>query len=189
MGAVQEAVSEILGVGTDSLAWWQMALRAVIIYVVALALVRLGEKRFLGKSTAFDVIVGFMLGSLMSRAITSTESFLGMVTGGLVLVVLHWLFAVLSFHSGRFGDLVKGEDRLLILDGEIQWDAMRKSHISRNDLVSAMRRNAKLDDPEQVKIACLERNGDISVLPRETGPKVVEVRVEDGVQVVRIEVS
>src|SRR3712207_8480435 len=47
----------------------QMALRTVLVYAVTLLLIRLGSKRFLSEATAFDVIVGIMLGSVMSRAI------------------------------------------------------------------------------------------------------------------------
>ena len=61
-----------LGIGLESqqMEFWQMALRAVIVYAVTLAMVRLGKKRFMGKATAFDMILGIMLGSIVSRAIT-----------------------------------------------------------------------------------------------------------------------
>ena len=45
-----------------------MALRTVIVYAITLLIVRAGNKRFIGESTAFDVILGIMLGSIMSRA-------------------------------------------------------------------------------------------------------------------------
>ena len=47
----------------------EMAVRAVIIYVVGLLIVRFAKNRLLGRSTAFDIILGFILGSLFSRAI------------------------------------------------------------------------------------------------------------------------
>ena len=52
----------------DVLTAWQMALRAVVVYVVGLALVRLGEKRFIGKFSAFDVIMGIMIAALAYRS-------------------------------------------------------------------------------------------------------------------------
>jgi hypothetical protein len=52
-----------------------MALRAVVVYVVTVIIVRLGKKRFMGKGTAFDVILGIMLGSIVSRAITGNAPF------------------------------------------------------------------------------------------------------------------
>ena len=182
-----QGVKWALGLDAETLSVGQMALRAVLVYGAALVLVRLGEKRFIGKNTAFDVILGFILGSVLSRAITSTDAFFAILAAGLVLVTLHWLFAVVSFHSDRMGSLVKGHERTLVRDGEIQWEAMRSSHITEQDLLSALRRNAKLADVSRVRMACLERNGDISVLKEDQEPRIVEVDVKEGVQTVRIE--
>lgn len=183
-------IGDLLGLGSDSLLLWQMALRAVIVYLAAIVLVRLGEKRFLGKYTALDVILGFMLGSVLSRAVTSSAPFFETILGGaLGLVLMHWLFAVLSFHSDRFGDLVKGSDRVLVRDGAIDWDSLQKSHISEDDLMAAVRNAAQLEDLEQVKEARLERSGEISVVQGERQPRVVEISVADGVQTVRLEVG
>lgn len=183
-------IGELLGLGADSIAVWQMALRAIVVYLAAIVLVRLGEKRFLGKYAALDVILGFMLGSVLSSAITGSAPFFETILGGaLVLVSMHWLFAVLSFRSDPFGDLVKGTARVLVRDGQIDWDSMQSGHISRNDLLAALRANGQLDEVGKVKEARLERSGDISVLQREREPRVIEVAVADGVQVVRVELG
>jgi uncharacterized membrane protein YcaP (DUF421 family) len=183
-------VGQLLGLGSDSLALWQMALRAVVVYLSSIVLVRLGEKRFLGEYAALDFILGFMLGSVLSGAITGSTPFFETIIGGaLALVLIHWLFAALSFRSDRFGNLVKGTERVLVRDGDIDWDSMRNSSISRNDLLSALRRNARIDNVEDVREARLERSGAISVLEREQEPRVIEIEVKDGVQVVRVEIA
>lgn len=183
-------VADLLGLGADNVALWQMAIRAVIVYLAAIVLVRLGEKRFLGKYAALDVILGFMLGSVLSRAITASAPFFETILGGaLALVLIHWLFAVFSFHSDRFGDLVKGTDRVLVRDGDILWDKMRSSHISEQDLLSAVRANAQIGNVAQLKEARLERSGDISVVERQKDPRVVEIDVQDGVQIVRLQIG
>ena len=51
-------------VETKQLAVGQMALRALVIFVVGLVMVRLGDKRFLGRSTAFDALLAIILGSV-----------------------------------------------------------------------------------------------------------------------------
>lgn len=183
-------VSDLLGLGADNVTLWQMAIRAVIIYIAAIALVRIGEKRFLGKYTALDVILGFMLGSVLSRAVTGNAPFFETILGAaLGLVLMHWLFAVLSFHSDRFGDLVKGSERVLVRNGDIQWGAMQSSHISENDLMGAVRTSAQLGSLKQVKEARLERSGDLSVIERDGEPRILEIKVEEGVQTVRLELS
>lgn len=188
---IWRGISDLIGVGSDDLTVWQVGLRALMIYVTAIVLVKLGEKRFMGKNTAFDMILGIILGSVLSRAITGDTTFFAIIWAGTFLVGLHWLFSVISYHSDWFGTLIKGSERTLITDGRIQWDNMRKSHISRRDLQMALHSNGQVTDPGEVKVARFERSGDISVIPREKEKKlhVVEVTVRQGVQTVRIEVT
>ncbi len=112
----------IFGKEAQDFKFWQTMLRALIIYIVALVIVRMGKKRLLGKNTAFDVILGIMLGSVFSRAINGNAPFLGTLTAGLLLVVLHWLFSMIAFRKNSFGHLIKGEPRVLVEDGKILWD-------------------------------------------------------------------
>lgn len=184
-----EILEDVLGLGADDLAWWQMLVRAAIVYLAALAMVRIGEKRFLGKSTAFDVILGIVLGSVVSGAITGSSAFFATLVAGFTLVTIHWLFAYIAFRSDQFGDVIKGRARVLVKDGEINWGEMRNSNVSYNDLMSSVRLQAQLDDLDQVRLAQLERSGNVSVLTASDAPKVLEVRVEDGVQIVRIELE
>lgn len=123
-----------------------MVLRAIIIYIAALVMVRIGQKRFLGRNTAFDLILGIILGSVVSRAINGSGEFFPTIASGFALVFLHWFFAALAFRYDRFGNLVKGRPRTLIEEGNIVWDAMRKSNISRTDLNTALRLELNQDD-------------------------------------------
>lgn len=186
---IGESITAALGLGENSLSLLNMALRALIVFSAALFMLRLGEKRFLGKNTAFDVILGIIFGSVVSRAITGSSSFFPTLGAGLVLILLHWGLAEIAFRSDRFGNVVKGTPRILVTDGEIDWDAMRASNISRDDLLQALRVNASLDDLDRVKIARLERSGGISVITTSKEPRIIEVTVHDGVQTVRIEVA
>jgi uncharacterized membrane protein YcaP (DUF421 family) len=186
---IQSGVSWWLGLDADQLNTRHMLLRALIVYIATIAMVRIGEKRFLGKSTAFDVILGIILGSVVSRAINSSPEFFPTLAAGFLLVALHWMFAAVAFRSDRLGTLVKGSTRILVKDGRIQWDEMRCSHISQDDLLGALRLNGGTQETGMVESAWLERNGDISVLKRERDPKVIEVKVESGVQTIRIEVQ
>lgn len=186
---MDEFLQQFLGIGADDLTWYQMAARAFIMYVAALVMVRLGEKRFLGKNTAFDVILGIILGSVASRAINGSAALVATIVAGFVLVGLHWLMAFISFRSDRFGDIVKGSKRLIVEDGAILWDAMRKSNFSNQDLMSQIRTEANVEDVETVKKAYLERSGEVSVIQASGEPKVIEVSVADGVQTVRIQLE
>jgi uncharacterized membrane protein YcaP (DUF421 family) len=164
----------------------QMALRTMLIYAATLAIVRVGSKRFLSQATAFDAIVAIMLGSIMSRAINGSAPFLPTLAAGVILVGLHWLIAAIAYSSDWFGALVKGNPVLLIKDGDVQEKGLRRTSVSAKDLEEALRIESHVTEPESVKLAYLERNGGISVIPRKPEPRVLEVSVEDGVQTVRI---
>lgn len=160
------AINDGLGLDADTLNLGQMALRALVVYVLAVFIVRFGEKRFIGKFSAFDVILGFMLGSIFAGAITGSPFFPSLAAAA-VLVALHFVFAKIAFYSDRFGDLIKGHKRKLIDDGEIDWEQMRKANISRADLLAALRENGPTTDPADVKEAWLERSGNVSVIPKD----------------------
>ncbi|MBB5234646.1 DUF421 domain-containing protein [Deinococcus budaensis] len=165
---------------------FEMALRTILIYLFSLFLVRIGSKRFLNQASAFDVIIGIMLGSVMSRAINSSAPLFPTLGAGLVLIGLHALLVRLAYRSGWFGPLVKGNPVLLIKDGQLQMEGLRETGVARNDLDQALRLQGRTTDPSDIKLAYLERNGQISMVSQDSGPRVLEVKVEDGVQTVRI---
>lgn len=63
-----------------------MALRAFVMYLGTLILVRLGKKRFMGQNSAFDVVLLFILGSVLSRGVDGTAPMWGSFMAGLALV-------------------------------------------------------------------------------------------------------
>ena len=164
-----DLVERALGLGLEArhLTVLQMALRAAVVFVLSIAMLKVGDKRFMGKNTALDVFLGIVFGSTVSRAITGNAPFGPTLVAALVLVLLHWLFAAVAFRSRAFGRLVKGRNSLLVRGGEIQWNAMRKTHVTTHDLEEALRREGKQPDVSRIKEANLERNGDISLIMRD----------------------
>ncbi len=179
-------MEKFLGIGAQSLNIYQAALRAVIVYIAILVMVRVGEKRFLGKSTAFDFVVAILLGSLISNAISLPDGFLPTIIAGFVLVGLHWVFAYITYQSNWLDDFLKGMPRQLVKNGEILSDEMKKNNITTEDLAEDVRIEGKTENLQSVKTAYLERSGDISVIRFPRQPKVLEVKVEEGVQTIRI---
>ena len=159
-------MNDILGLGTQpkDLGILQVCLRGIIVFIVALILVRMADRRFLAKLSAFDVILGFVLASMFARAINGSAPFLPTFVGGLVLVLLHRLISTLSFHSDRFGVLVKGDSEVLVDKGVRRYASMRRHKISEKDLLEEVRLNGNLGALENVEAATLERNGKISVV-------------------------
>ena len=152
-----------LGLSVSKLNIWQMGLRAAIVYLAALAMVRLvGERRFIGKFAAFDVILTVIFGSTLSRAINGTSAFFETIFAGFVLVAMHWIISAISFHDLKWENWLKGRSRTLIKDGQLCHKTMEACHITKDDLLSTLRLKCQLDRLEAIDRANLERNGDIS---------------------------
>ena len=156
----------MLGLSAESkdLTFPQIALRGIVVFVVALIMVRLGDRRFLSKKTAFDAILGFILASMLARAVNGSSAFFPTLGGGFVLIGLHRLLAYGARISTRFGFLVKGQFQPVIQDGQVLEQAMRKNNLTRHDLLEDLRLNGNVEVPEGVKAAYIERNGQISVV-------------------------
>ncbi len=92
----------------------------------------------------------------------------------------------MAYRFHWIGPLIKGRERLLIKDGEVVREGMHASYLGENDLLEALRSTASVTSPEKVKLARLERSGNISVIGKKGNPRILEVEVEDGVQLVRI---
>ena len=89
------AINAALGIGQDAtaLTFTQISLRGVIVFVGTLVIVRCGDRRFLSQKTAFDAVLGFILASMLARAVNGTAAFFPTLGGGFVLVMLHRTFA------------------------------------------------------------------------------------------------
>jgi uncharacterized membrane protein YcaP (DUF421 family) len=191
LDSIQDILRHLFDPGDSSfdLSAWQMGLRAVLVYLFAIFVVRVGSKRFMGRNSAFDLLLGIMLGSVLSRGITGQAPLLGSMVAGGVLLLMHWLLGALACNLPGFGTLIKGRPRILVREGQVDEAAMTRSHIGRHDLQEALRTQGRCDDLEEVDLATLERNGNISIIPKKQPPRIVEVRVEEGVQTVRIELD
>jgi uncharacterized membrane protein YcaP (DUF421 family) len=96
----------------------QISLRGIIFFLVTLIAVRLGHKRSLSRKTPFDAVLLVILAAVLSRAINGSAAFFATLGGGVVLVVLHRLFAFFTFYSHRFGILVKGRPDVIVRNGQ-----------------------------------------------------------------------
>jgi uncharacterized membrane protein YcaP (DUF421 family) len=161
--------ARLLGLSLEprDLTFLQISLRGAVVFIATLIMVRLGHKRSLARKTAFDAILMVILASVLSRGINGSASFFPTLGGGLVLVLIHRLFALAAFHSHWFGILIKGEPDIIVEDGQVDRRNVRRNHISMHDLQEDLRLNAHTEDLERIKVARVERSGDISFIKRE----------------------
>jgi len=156
-----------LGLEPKDLSLIQVCLRGAVVFIAATVIVRLADRRFLAKLTALDAILAFMLGSTLARAINGSAAFFPTLAVGFVLVGLHRLISLLTFHSERLDQFVKGRAETVVSQGNPDLKALRDNHISEKDLMEELRLNGNVTSLDDVQMAIVERSGEISVVHKE----------------------
>lgn len=166
MNTFSQFAEALLGLGMEpkDLTSLQVSIRGMIVFVATLIMVRLSSKRSLAEKTAFDAALIVIIASVLARAINGSAPFLPTLIVGFVLVILHRLLAVGAYFSHAFGILIKGKSVVLVENGKLQHKNMRLNHISEHDLEEDMRLDAATEDLSKIKVARVERSGDISFI-------------------------
>lgn len=143
--------------------WWELPLRAVIIYGALLIMVRLSGRRTVGQFTPFDLLVVMLLSESVSSALNAGED---SVTGGVLaaasLVGLNMGVAFLSSRSARVQKLFEGRPVLIGRDGALFTNVLKDNRVPASDVLQALR---EADcEIEEMKFAFLEADGKISIL-------------------------
>jgi uncharacterized membrane protein YcaP (DUF421 family) len=169
MNTISQLFNDLLGLGVEpkELTFLQISLRGIIVFVATLVMVRVSSKRSLAEKTAFDATLLVIVASVLARAINGSASFLPTLGAGLVLVLLHRLLALAAYYSHGFGILIKGKAAVLVENGKLQRKNMRINHISEHDLEEDLRLDAATEDFSKIKVARVERSGDISFIKAE----------------------
>ena len=155
----------IIGTEGGAISWWQMSLRAALIFVLGVLIVRFAATRAFGKWSALDIIFAVVVGSNLGRAMTGSAPFLATLIATLVLVVLHGVLARASARWSWLSHLTKGGAVVLVENGVANTKRMQRAGIGEGDLRMALRTagHANLDE---VKTVSLERNGSITIISR-----------------------
>lgn len=152
----------------NDLTMLQLCLRAFIIFILGLAMVRIGDRRSLSEKTGFDTLFLVLMGATLARAINGGAAFLTTIGCAIFLMLVHRIFAFIACRSHAFGKLIKGNDVVLVTDGQIDWKAMKRHLVSKHDLEEDLRLSAQTEKISEIRVARLERSGDISFIEKES---------------------
>jgi len=190
MNRMLEAVNDLLGLERQAqdLTILNVSLRALVVFLGGLVILRFGNRRFMGKSTAFDVLLGILIGSVLSRGINGTAGFFPTLAGTLVIVLLHRALATLVYFVPGLAKLVEGEPSTVIREGVVERRMMRRTRLTDQDLQEAMRLKG-IGRLDEVKGASLELDGSISIVPHAIRMEPVDLADVRSGNVIRIELS
>ena len=150
---------------SPSIELWELFLRAVIVYVFLLTLLRITGKRQVGQLAPFDLVLLLVLSNAVQNSMNGGDNSL---TGGLVtattLVAMNYAMSLATYRSKRLEALIEGRPQVLIHNGQLHEDVMARAQLTHHEVLSALRRSG-CAGVAQVHVAVLENNGVISVVP------------------------
>jgi uncharacterized membrane protein YcaP (DUF421 family) len=144
-----------------------LVLRAAAGFVFVFAITRIVGRRELGSLEPFDLILLVVLGDLIQQGITQSDY---SVTGAFLVVSTIAVLTVATSYLGfRFGPLrvvMEGEPVVLVENGRPIERNLRRERVTLPEL-AAQARLHELESLADVRLAVLETNGDISIIPAE----------------------
>ena len=141
--------------------------RALLLYAVVILFIRMMGKRQIGQLEPGELVLTMMISDLATVPMQDfgIPLFTGIIPI-LTLLSLSLLISQLSLHHLRFRALVCGTPAILVQNGKLQQQAMRKNRFTLDELLEQLRGQG-IATVADVKYAILENSGQLSVLPFE----------------------
>ncbi len=141
--------------------------RATLVYLFLLVLFRIAGKRTLAEITTFDFVLLLIIAEATQQALLGEDfSVINCFILVATLVLLDIGLSLLKEWSPRFERLIDGLPVVVVKDGELLHDRMKKLRIDEDDILESARRLQGLARLDQVAYAVLEKNGGITVVPK-----------------------
>ena len=140
--------------------------RSIILYIIVLIVMRLMGKREIGQLQPFELAIAIMIADLASIPMTD----IGIpISNGIIpifgLLVMHLLISVLNLKSRKMRELICGKPTILIYQGRIDEQKLKKERFTINELQEKLR-SSNVMDLGDVEYAILETSGDITVIQK-----------------------
>jgi uncharacterized membrane protein YcaP (DUF421 family) len=143
----------------------ELVLRTAIIYLLFLVFLRLSGKRQLGQFTLFDIALVLLAANALQPAMTGPDQ---SVTGGVIIVItifsLNRVVAEARLRIPMVRRLLEFQPTVVGRDGQWLKDQLEKQGLDLDDLDAALREHG-LERVDQMKLAMLEEDGSISIVP------------------------
>ena len=145
-------------------------IRPVIVYLFLVIGLRLAGKRELAQLNPFDLIVLLTLSNTVQNAIIGNDnSVTGGIIGATTLLAVNYMVVRFLFKHEKLDRLVEGDADVLIEEGKIKHDRLKKELITLTELESAAHKQG-FGSLDEVDRAALEPGGTFSFIGKEPSP-------------------
>ena len=143
-----------------------IAIRAIVLYVFLVVVMRVTGRRELAALSPFDLILLIVLGDAVQQGLTQDDySVTGAIIAVSTLATMQVATSYVSFRSRRVEKLLEGEPIVIVHDGKVVKRNADRERLTIDEICESMRSKqiARLED---VAWAIVETNGDISFIPK-----------------------
>ena len=144
-----------------------IAARTAIVVLALLVGVRLFGKRQVGGMNIYDLVLVLLLANAVQNAMTKGSGLLGVgiVSAGVLLLLDRFLGTVFVKRPALESRLV-GTPTVIVKDGQLEHAHMRREGVTEEEVLAALR-GYGMSQVSEVKLAILEADGSLSVVPGE----------------------
>ena len=154
-----------MGLFVPDISVLEKIVRSAAVYLFLLFAFRLTGKRQVGQLTPFDLVLLLLISNVVQNAVIGNDNSLGGgLLGAVTILILNRLVVELTFRSKRLRRLLETSPTILVHNGKILHANLDRERVTMDDLLAALRRNG-VADVSHVRVAMLEENGGISVIP------------------------
>ena len=148
--------------------YFKIITKTLLLYFFIVIMYRIMGKKEVGKLSIIDLIVSILIAELAAISIEQYDSsILTSLIPILCLVIVEILFGYISLKSPKIKKLIEGSPIVIIKNGKLNFEAMKKLRYSLDDLISQLREQS-IKSIEEVNYAVLENNGKLSIFQKET---------------------
>ena len=148
----------------------ESVIRASVVYFMLLVVFRLAGNRSIAQLTTFDFILLLIISESIQQAMITDDS---SVTNAFLLVItlagLDIMMSLWKHRSERVEKILDGLPVIVIENGKLHRDRMRKERVDEADILASARDAHGIERLDQIKHAIVEASGGISVVPKEPG--------------------
>lgn len=146
------------------------------VYLFIVIAIRIFGKKELAQLSVVDLVFILLISNAVQNAMVGPDaSLLGGLVAASTLFLINYGLKYLQFRFPKFGKFVEGEIIMLIYQGKILESHMKKAKISNDELMEAVREHG-IKSVEEVDLAVMEVDGNISVLSDKYQKKTVKRR-------------
>lgn len=141
----------------------QIIIKTVIVYFFILLIMKFMGKREIGQLSLFDFVILLLIADASVMGIDNNDiPFYYFLFAILILAIIQKLLAMLLLKFAKFRDFFDGKESLIIIDGKVNINEMKKQNYNFDDLIVQLRlKNVR--SLSEVRYLILESNGEISV--------------------------